>query len=81
MARIITEMYPLRDVEEPPGDISHVVSEESEDSMAEEKEKSMFGKCVCLCVWDGGEYEFMIGNVSEIKYKSMFDCEYEIRLR
>ncbi|KAL4237536.1 hypothetical protein ACF0H5_002250 [Mactra antiquata] len=41
MARIITEVYPLKDVE-PPGDISHVVSEISEDSMAEEKEKSMF---------------------------------------
>lgn len=43
MARIITEVYPLKDTEEPQ-DLSHVVSETSEDSMAEEKEKSMFGK-------------------------------------
>ena len=43
MARIITEVYPLKDTEEP-HDLSHVVSEVSEDSMAEEKEKSMFGK-------------------------------------
>ncbi|XP_053401553.1 protein TALPID3-like isoform X2 [Mercenaria mercenaria] len=41
MARIITEVYSLKDTEEP-HDLSHVVSETSEDSMAEEKEKSMF---------------------------------------
>ncbi|XP_052275900.1 TALPID3 protein-like isoform X2 [Dreissena polymorpha] len=41
MARIITEVYPLREHDEP-AEISHVVSETSEDSMAEEKEKSMF---------------------------------------
>ena len=41
MARIITEMYPLKDKEEP-AELSHVVSETSEDSMAEEKEQSMF---------------------------------------
>jgi len=43
MARIITEIYPLRDNEQP-AEISHLVSEDSEDSMAEEKEQSMFGK-------------------------------------
>ncbi|XP_052767112.1 protein TALPID3-like isoform X2 [Mya arenaria] len=42
MARIISEVYPLRDAEEPPAELSHVVSEGSEDSMAEEREKSMF---------------------------------------
>lgn len=41
MARIISEVYPLKDTEEP-HEISHVVSESSEDSMAEEREKSMF---------------------------------------
>lgn len=41
MARIIAEVYPLKETEEPQ-DLSHVVSEASEDSMAEEKEKSMF---------------------------------------
>ena len=44
MARIITEVYPLPEREEP-ADISHVVSEGSEDSMAEDKEQSMFGMC------------------------------------
>ena len=34
-------MYPLKDKEEP-AELSHVVSETSEDSMAEEKEQSMF---------------------------------------
>ncbi|KAL3874047.1 hypothetical protein ACJMK2_037111, partial [Sinanodonta woodiana] len=41
MAQIITELFPLRQHEEPP-EISHVVSEESEESMAEDKEEAMF---------------------------------------
>lgn len=50
MARIITEMYPLKDTDEPE-DISHVVSEVSEDSMAEEKERSVFGRCFAQVSW------------------------------
>ncbi|KAK3597345.1 hypothetical protein CHS0354_034588 [Potamilus streckersoni] len=41
MAQIITELFPLRQQEEPP-EISHVVSEESEESMAEDKEEAVF---------------------------------------
>ncbi len=43
MARIITEVYPL-ETDDKPDELSHVVSEGSDDSMAEEREKSMFGK-------------------------------------
>lgn len=42
MARIITEVYPLPEREEP-AEISHVVSEESEESYAEDKQQAMFG--------------------------------------
>ena len=42
MARIITEIYPIPEREEP-ADVSHIVSEGSEESIAEDKEQSMFG--------------------------------------
>ena len=42
MARIITEIYPIPEREEP-ADVSHIVSEGSEESFAEDKEQSMFG--------------------------------------
>ena len=47
MARIITEIYPLPEREEP-ADVSHIVSEGSEDSIAEDKEQSIFGKSLHL---------------------------------
>ena len=53
MARIISEVYPLRDVPEPPGDVSHVLSEVSDDSQAEERDKAMFGKTLRVAVDDG----------------------------
>ena len=43
MARVISEVYPL-ETDDRPQDLSHVVSEGSEDSMAEERDKSMFGR-------------------------------------
>ena len=47
MARIITEIYPIAEREEP-ADVSHIVSEGSEDSIAEDKEQSIFGKLLHL---------------------------------
>ena len=42
MARIVTEIYPLPERAEP-AEISHVVSEGSEESYAEDRAESMFG--------------------------------------
>ena len=47
MARIITEIYPIPEREEP-ADVSHIVSEGSEESIAEDKEQSIFGKLLHL---------------------------------
>lgn len=60
MARIVTELYPLRDTDEAPGDLSHVVSDTSLDSMAEEKEQSMFGKITEIDILEKTEYKSII---------------------